>query len=335
MRGGLSGMRPWLDSWNAYWFPETSALRLSVCRIIVVFAQLFLFLPPLDSQLSLVRPFKGFIEPQALIVAISAILPSEAFPTGSALLTIYWVTVASGITALIGLATRPSAFIFALGNWILVAHAYSYGEDHHPEAILCILLMLFAFSPSGRCLSVDSLIRRLGRRPRENSEGEWSEKIPTAMWPLKLTQVLLAFAYVSTGFAKVVFGGFQWVNGYTLQQYVLSSAVKRALPLGKWLAQQHGLCVWLSIGVILFEVFFILALIFPRSLPYFLVGGLLMHGGILLTEGSPFFQYIVLYAVFMDFDWLVPALRRRGSSSLSGELVPVLKLAPSRRNPGS
>lgn len=313
----------WIDRWNAYWFPETTALRLSICRIVIVASQLFLFFPSLDSQLMLVRPFRGFIEPQALIVLISAIIPIDVFPTVSALILIYWVTFVAGITTLIGLFTRTSAFVFALGNWIFVAHAYSYGEHHHPEAILCIFLMLLAFSPSGRYLSLDRVIRRFRMRSRKDREWGVHDRSVTAMWPLRLTQVLLAFAYLSTGLAKILFGGLQWMNGYTLQQIIFSSAIARDIPLGVWLAQQHTLCMVLSVGVILFEVFFWISLLIPWTLPYFLIGGAMIHLGIYVFEGSTFFQYIALYVVFIDFDRLLPSLQRvaaRGREGMSSGL---------------
>ena len=294
-----------VDRWNSYWFTESTGLPLALTRIVVVAAQLFIFFPSLESQLMFFQPFRGLIEPQILIVAISKLLPYHLFLTVPVFTTLYCVTIIAGIATLIGFFTRTSAFVFALGNWILVAHGYSYGEDHHPEAILCILLMLFALSPSGRRLSADALLRR---RSRGLSNGDLPEKVHAAVWPLKLTQVLLCFAYVSTGLAKLVYGGLAWMNGYTLQQIIFTSAVSRDLPLGIWLAQQHLLCLWLSVGVILFEVFFFVSLLFPKTLPYFLLNGILLHLGIYLTEGSPFFQYIVLYAVFIDCDkWFARA----------------------------
>ena len=248
-----------LHWWRSYWFSETTGLQLALCRIVIVAAQLFFFFPSLDSQLTFLQPFRGFIDPQVVIVVISKLLPGDLFPTAAAFKIIYWMTAVAGITTLIGLFTRTSAFAFALGNWILVAHVYSYGEDHHPEAILCIFLMLLAFSPAGRCLSVDAL--RRARRQRQHDEPwESAEKIDTAIWPVKLTQVLLCFAYVSTGLAKIMFGGLAWVNGYTLQQIIFSSAVTRDLPLGMWLAQHHMVCLLLSVGVILFEVFFFIVI---------------------------------------------------------------------------
>jgi uncharacterized membrane protein YphA (DoxX/SURF4 family) len=308
-----------LDCWNAYWFPESSGLSLAACRIIVVAAQLILFFPSLEKQLAFVQPFRGFIEPQLLIMMILKLLPIDAFPNATTLTIIFWTTVAAGITALIGLFTRSSAFLFALGNWILVAHKYSYGEDHHPEAILCIFLMALALSPSGRRLSIDAWLRRRRYGAEIRDSYRPSEKLLTAMWPLRLTQVLFCFVYVSTGLAKVIFAGLAWMNGYTLQHIIFGSAIRRDLAVGVWLAQQHTLCMLLSIAVILFETFFFLVLRFPKTLPYFIFGGVMLHLGILVAEGSPFLQYIVLYVVFVDFDKL--SVRIRGA----WERLPIVK----------
>lgn len=303
--------------WNAYWFPESTGLQLAVCRIWVVAAQLFLFFPSLDLQLKVLRPFDGFMDPQILILAMSNLLPSHVFPTVAAFTIIYWATFAAGATTLVGLFTRSSAFVFALGNWIMVAHAYSYGEDHHPEAILCIFLLLLAFSPSGMRLSVDAAIRRLRSGSGGGATGAAPATTSTAVWPMKLTQVLLCFAYVSNGLAKLVYGGLAWMNGYTLQQIIFTSAIEREIPAGVWLAQHYTACVFLSIGVILFEVFFFVALMVPRTLPLFLAGGASMHLGIYFFEGSTFFEYLFLYAVFIDFEKLYARARVAWQNSRS------------------
>jgi len=313
----------WVDRWNNYWFPETSGLNLAVCRIVAVTAQLILFFPTLQSQLNLVRAGAEFVEPQVLIVAITKVIPSGWFPTHPSLRMIYWTTAVAGVTALIGLLTRTSAFVFALGSWILAAHNYSYGEKHHPEALLCIFLALLAFSPSGDRLSIDALIRRW--QPH-SFERLWSGgKVTTAFWPLKLMQILLALAYFSAGACKLYFGGLAWMNGYTLQKYVFGAAVPRELPLGIWLAQQHTLCIVLSVGALLLELFFFVALILPRTVPFFVVGGVLLHVGIYLTMWADFFQLITLYVVFFNFERL-PIFqwnRQRENKARKGLVSPI------------
>jgi len=298
--------------WTKSWFPETTPLRLAVCRILVVGAHLIWFREALSTHLLLVRSSDGFIQPQAIIRAICAVIPEDTFRTPETMTIIFWVTMAAGFLTLIGLATRSSAFVFALGNWILVAHSYSYGEKHHPEALWCIFLMLLAFSPSGRCLSVDAMIRKWRKRPE--TDGAWGVKstMTTALWALLLTQVVMAITYLNAGLCKLHVSGLSWMNGYTLQGHMFTDAVRWERPLGLWMAQQHNLCIALSVFAIVFEVFFFVALISRRAVPFVLICGVALHMGIFLTQAAPFFQTMILYCVFIDFDRLFRRMRIPG-----------------------
>jgi len=298
-------MRHCIEYWNSFWFPETTVFNLAMCRIIVVGIRLFVLMPHLGNELNLLQGGAGFTEPQLLIVSLLAIIPEDIFLTPTAFLVMYWVTSVAGATTLIGLATRTSAFVFALGNWILVAHIYSYAEEHHVETLLCIFLMLLAFSPSGDRLSIDALIRRRHQHSL-NEKPQSMERVSTAAWPLKLIQILFAYTYFSTGLGKIVYGGLTWINGYTLQQYILRSALSEERALGIWLAQQHTLCILLSIGTILFELLFPVVLFFSRIMPYILIAGICFHAGIYMTMGADFFEHILLYVVFIDFESWAP-----------------------------
>ena len=126
------------------------------------------------------------------------------------------------------------------------------------------------------------------------------------MWPLKLLHVLLALTYFSTGISKVISGGFAWMNGYTLQNYIFSDAVTRNIPLGIWVAEHYTLCVLLAVFTLLFEVFYFVSIIVPRAAPLIFIGGIFFHIGLYATSGHPFFQHIVMNALlllFLDREW--------------------------------
>jgi hypothetical protein len=220
------------------------------------------------------------------------------FFTSASFTVLYWMTFVAGIAALVGFFTRASVFVFALGTWIFIAHGYSYGDRHHPEAVFVVFLMLLAFSPSGESFSLDALIRRRrGGAEKQTKEG----RTDTAMWPLKLAHVLLAMTYFSTGLTKMVFGGLQWLNGYTLQAYTFVDAINREIPLGIWLGQQHTLALGLSFFTVLFELFFFLSLIFTRAAPFIFIVGIFFQLGLYFTAGHPFFQHIVLLILLLLF----------------------------------
>ena len=118
--------------------------------------------------------------------------------------------------------------------------------------------------------------------------------------------------YLNAGICKLHVSGLAWMNGYTLQGHIFTDAVRWERPLGLWMAQQHNLCIALSVFAILFEVSFFVALIAPRAVPFILIGGAALHTGIFLVQAAPFFQTVILYCVFIDFDRLFRRMRSRG-----------------------
>ncbi len=280
-------MKRWIERWNGYWFPGSSTLYLAIARIILVAAQLFWFFPSLDKHLNRLLKNPDFINPQLFIQAIAAVFPRETFFTPPVFTGLYWVTAVAGVVALVGLFTRPSMFVFALGIWFFVTHEYSYGDRHHTEAIYSILLLCLAFSPSGDRLSLDAVRRRRG-----STQGTGTSEL--AMWPLKFAHVLMSLTYFSTGASKLIEGGLTWMNGYTLQRYTFNDAINRGFPVGIWLGQQHELAILLSVFTILFELFFFLSLFLPRWAPLFFASAIMFHVGLYVASGHDFFQHIVL-----------------------------------------
>jgi uncharacterized membrane protein YphA (DoxX/SURF4 family) len=301
-------MLKWRQAWNAFWFPETTTLYLAICRIVVVATQLWWFFPPTERNIELLKWNTEFVDPQFFIVAIATIFPYDLVFTPESFAVIRWVTIVAGLTAIIGLFTRISVLVFALGIWFFVAHRYSYSDIHHPEGVFCIFLLLLAFVPSHEHLSLDAWLRRRRRK----APHRWQmEKRSTVIWPLKLVHALLAITYFSTGISKLMYGGLQWLNGYTIQTYIFKDALERGRPLGLWIANQHELSILLSIYTVLFELCFPISIFVPRTLPFFLVGGILFQIGLYTMAGHPFFQHIVLLSLLLPFidydrweDWL-------------------------------
>jgi vitamin K-dependent gamma-carboxylase-like protein len=326
-------IEPWIKVWNAYWFPTTASRALYISRIVAVAAQLFWFFPHLDYNLNLLVKNTVFMDPQPLIRAISAVVPRAVFFTPTVLTTIYWVTIIAGVAALVGLLTRVSIFVFALGIWFFVSHQYSYADIHHPEAVFCIVLMALALAPSGRRLSLDAVIRRrrASAAGRVTDISQADDRAETTMWPLKLAHVLLAMTYFSTGATKLISGGLGWMNGYTLQGYTFGDAMARGYPVGIWLGQHYTICLLLSIFTIAFESLFFLSLFFPRVAPLFFLNGIFFQIGLFATGGHPFFQHITLLTLLLFF--ITPAWWQTLSERYRNRLTPSRPGAPERRVP--
>jgi hypothetical protein len=272
-------------------------------------AQLVWFFPNLAEHINFLRKNDEFVDPQLITRVLAAVFSREAFFNPTTFTILYWATFGFGLLALVGLFTRLSLFLFATGTWIFVAHLFSYGDRHHTEAVFAIFLMVLAFAPSGERLSVDAALRRR----RTGFGGAQSSEL--ALWPLKLTLVLLGLTYFSAGMAKMLHSGLRWMNGYTLQGHTLADALSRGYPFGVWLAQQHTLAIVLSVFTIAFELFFWVVLLVPRRwAPLLLLAALLFQMGLYLTGGYDFFQHMVLLGLLLLFLYPEWWQRRVGAS---------------------
>jgi hypothetical protein len=141
-----------------------------------------------------------------------------------------------------------------------------------------------------------------------------------AMWPLKVGHVLLAITYFSAGISKMIAGGFRWMNGYTLQDYVFADAMQRGFPFGVWLGQHHTLAVFFSVFTVLFELTFFLSLVLPRTAPFYFLNGLLFQIGLYAAAGHDFFPHMVLLfllLLFVEPGWWQRRLRPPAAEPVS------------------
>ena len=302
-----AGSRAWLR----FWFPTGTVVPLAVCRIVLVPAwQLFLAVTPDDYFVPLT--YDPARIDQVLIRAVLLVVPVEVFHTEAFLGGVWLAANVAGMLAMVGLFTRSALLTLGLGYWVLVGHQWSYGELHHTEALYCIAFVLLALSPSGRCYSVDAWLGRRGRHPER-----WGPdaRTDTATWALRLMQCLLGLAYFSAGSAKLLDGGLYWMNGATLQQIVLTDYIRFGMPAGLWLIQSFWLCVAGAVMTIAVETFFFVAVFVKRARKYLLAAGVVLHLGIYFTMAAPFFTWMVLYVVFLDFEALRRRAERAGSLS--------------------
>jgi len=69
-----------------------------------------------------------------------------------------------------------------------------------------------------------------------------------------------------------------------------------------WLVRNFWLCVAASVVTVIVELFFFVAVFVPASRKYVLMGGLALHIGIYLTMAAPFFTWMAMYVIFINFE---------------------------------
>ena len=315
--------------WYNYWFQPSPLLDLAICRILIVGFQLIRFassnfwsslveyskLPdflysPLPALQILISPFGFDYRPNLIYLAI-----------------VFWLTVLSGIFSVLGLFTNLNLFFFALGNIFIQAYLYSFRDYHHSEALVMLSLLILAFSPAGKTFSLDDLCLRIKTNLQHKYFSQFDlkqEYSSLARWPLLLIQWLFAIIYLDSAISKLLKGGLDWMNGYTLQYYLWQDGLIWDRPLGIWLAKQHTLAIISSWAAIIFELTFFLVLIFPKLIWFYIPVGISFHTGIYLAQKAPFLKYFPSYAVFIPWANILKTLSRRLQLSDSAKSLEVI-----------
>lgn len=304
-------------AWENYWFRPAPLLDLGVCRILIVGFQLVflqLMFPPYFNRELDALP-KDLYDPIPVLHLFVWIFGWNARPSAELNEVIRWVTSGFGVLALVGFLTRPSLICFALGNAFLFAFKYSFGDLRHAEALAIIAVAILALSPAGGALSVDDLRRRTDRAMQARLFTPFrldEEHSVFARWPLILLGWMMALVYLSAATSKLK-SGFEWMNGYTLQHYLLQEGMRWERGLGLWLSQHHSLAVLLSWITVTFEATFFLLLIVPPLAWFYLPLGVLLHLGMDLTLKANFVPWLSIYAAFVPWTELLRRLSQHRS----------------------
>lgn len=287
-----------------HWFAPARVRDLAYLRIALVFVLLAGSMWPGKLELQLARsrlPAEWFVPLPALKVLM---LPfGWGARPGPLFITSMWVLCGvAGLWALAGARTRTSLALFALTNTFLVVHLLSYGTLQHSQAPATIILWALLLTPCGAELSVDAMRARVAES--RNSERfvprDTAAMSPDARWPLRLAQWLLVLVYLSAGVSKIVVGKGAWLNGHTMGYYFLLDGFGHSLPMSVAVAHVQWIGIAGAAITIVFELTFVVCVLWPRTFPLYGAVGTMLHTGIFLLMRAPFFQFVALYAAWSE-----------------------------------
>ena len=291
-------------------FREGSYFDLGMLRIIAVATSLIISIIFSRSALQELFPLSGdFFAPLPALKVLMLPFGWGSRPEPWLINSIYWVTVATGITALIGFRTNISLLIYAIGNIFIQAYIYSFSDLHHREAVMVVMLLALAISPCGRVLSIDHRMGK-GFNGLVDSTDASSTHSPYAYWPILLLQIFFAMMYFSAVIWKHA-SGLGWANGFTLQAYLVQDGIRHNSSLAIWLSQFHYFIYFVQLIVVAFQATFFLIIFFPKLRWIYIPLGLIFHIGILFTLTAPFYQWIALYLGFIPWSNLREILSGR------------------------
>lgn len=304
--------------WERLWFGPGSAIRLGIFRIIVMLSaydalnrfQFGVFQHASESGTSLLNRSWN---PVFLLEVLRLGPPDEA--TANA---VFWTLIGGLIAGAIGLMTRLATAVSAALFTYWAAVHYSFGQPHHDCIVLTFALWALVFSPAGRGVSLDAVLRRrlwpllwpLEERP--GPELTPQDAVPGAAFPIHFTRVSAAIGYFFAGSSKLAIGGLGWANGYTLQAIMLGYRSDWSAAL----AGSTRLCQLMQIGLLAIQIAFPLALLpgrWGRYARWFFVPGAVSFHLIAMktmNTGSFLTLWFVVVAAFVDWDRVPGFLRR-------------------------
>lgn len=290
-----------------------SALNLSVLRIATFGA---LLLIPSGREEFLVHaalPDALLFPPSGIGPLLATLIPE---PFTARLILFAWITATT--MAMLGLLTRPAAIASALLTLLVLGVPQLHGKVNHAHHLVWFALLL-ATSPCGDALSIDAWFRRGRPSPR-----------PDVRYglPLRFTWLLLGMVYFFPGAWKLWTGGVDWIFSDHLRNQIWHQWTTHAEwtpfldPTGNpWLLRLGGL------GVVVFEMSFVLLMLSRPTRLVALALGLLFHLANLLTLNIGFFSLMAIYPCLVDWPRLLSRLGVR-----SDRLGIPRGLGPSPRN---
>jgi len=217
----------------------------------------------------------------------------------NAVLFAVWMAAVLGMT--VGLWTRTTT----VAAWALACSFQTrlWPMNNGGDALYRIGLFYLIFSRAGAAWSADAWLRRRRGLPTP-------ERVPP--WPMRLLQIQLVLVYLFSGVAKVA-GGYpedaasvwdavrrhDYWNG-TAVYWLLNDATLNRVPY-RLAPVPLAVCRLLSWATLVFELGFPWLVLWRRTRPWLLLGGLGFHLGILLATEVGWFSPVMMcwYALFV------------------------------------
>lgn len=306
-----------LDQW---WFGKGSPVALGLFRIVmglIAFASLGLTL--IDFQAWYTE--RGFlplqtswnwtaVEAQFDFGPTTIHLPIHYFPRINVLgyvtddriaLGIYLLTMLFALTTAMGLWTRLSTILLAIG--VISIHHRDPVILHSGDTLMRLCIIYLAWAPSGAACSFDRVIRL------------WKGKAPPvppaiSLWGQRLIQYQVALVYFTTVWWK--WFGMYWKNG-TATWYPENLAEFNRFPVPNFVRHQPFIALT-TYGTLLVELSLATLIFYKPLRKYVLLAGIAMHGYIEYRFNIPFFAITIIatYICFYEGDEVVAWTKRLG-----------------------
>jgi len=181
----------------------------------------------------------------------------------------------------------------------------SFGHYNHDEMLAVYYLVVLAFVPCGDDFSLDHW---LGRKRAGQSSFIYG-------YPVLLMQSLMAWVYLSSALVKMRVAGLKYLSADNLPVLAIFHSLDNlhdtGFRLAFWLPQVRVVLPFVVGLVLVWELFFPVAIVWRRARWWILGFGVLFHVATLFLMNIFFPYQLAMYLVFVDWDKVGKWINRR------------------------
>lgn len=221
--------------------------------------------------------------------------------THAAVQVVFWTSVGHAVCLLVGLLPRVNAFF--LFAWIASFQTRNFVITDGEDNLMRLLAFLMIWLPSGKCWSVQSLVRNW-------RTGASADDCRVAGWPLRLIQLEMCLVFLSSGLIKL--GGEPWLNGTAMYYVSRLHDFFGRLPVPAWMFDSPWSVALITWAVLAAELMIPLLIWFRETRVPCLVLLVAFHLANEWTMNLFLFHWLMLcgWLAFVraeDFSWLTSA----------------------------
>jgi hypothetical protein len=283
-------------------FTSGSAMTLGVTRSVV--SGTFLIATLVTSFSALGQLPVTILRPTGLM----KVLPWNFYdrlltPTG--MFAFKSVLLLSLLLSTFGLLTSLSTKVSLLLVIFYEGLVRSFGHYNHDEMLAVYYLVVLAFVPCGDDFSLDHW---LGRKRAGQSSFIYG-------YPVLLMQSLMAWVYLSSALVKMRVAGLKYLSADNLPVLAIFHSLDNlhdtGFRLAFWLPQVRVVLPFVVGLVLVWELFFPVAIVWRRARWWILGFGVLFHVATLFLMNIFFPYQLAMYLVFVDWDKVGKWINRR------------------------
>ena len=283
-------------------FTSGSAMTLGVTRSVV--SGTFLIATLVTSFSALGQLPVTILRPTGLM----KVLPWNFYDrllTPSGMLAFKSVLLLSLLLSTFGLLTSFSTKVSLLLVIFYEGLVRSFGHYNHDEMLAVYYLVVLAFVPCGDDFSLDHW---LGRKRAGQSSFIYG-------YPILLMQSLMAWVYFSSALVKMRVAGLKYLSADNLPVLAIFHSLDNlhdtGFRLAFWLPQVRVVLPFVVGLVLVWELFFPVAIVWRRARWWILGFGVLFHVATLFLMNIFFPYQLAMYLVFVDWDKVGKWINRR------------------------